>query len=223
VVGLRQGVDAAKDQSYVLAVLTQTQLQHTLLPVGEWTKEHVRALAREWGLPVASRPDSQDLCFLGGDDYRDFLRRHRPDAVRPGPIFTVEGRRIGTHQGLAFYTIGQRRGLGVSAGQPLYVVDKDPARNALIVGPRAALGRRVFWATAANWIWRAPAHPFRARVKIRYRARLAPATVYPEEQGRGLRVVLDEPLRDITPGQAVVAYVNDWVVVAGTIVRAAAA
>ena len=220
-VGLRRGVDHAKDQSYVLAVLSQAQLRHTLLPVGEWTKDQVRALAREWGLPVASRPDSQDLCFLAGDDYRDFLRRHRPEAERPGPILTVDGQRVGTHRGLAFYTIGQRRGLGIAAGQPLYVVDKDPARNALIVGPRAALGRRVFWAGGTNWIWGAVARPFRAQVKIRYRAALAPATVHPEDQGRTLRVVLDEPLRDITPGQAVVAYVDDWVVAAGTITRVA--
>lgn len=220
VVGLRRGVDAAKDQSYVLAVLTQAQLQRTLLPVGEWTKAQVRDLAREWGLPVAARPDSQDLCFLAGDDYRAFLRRHKPEAARPGPIFSVEGRRLGQHQGLAFYTIGQRRGLGLSGG-PWYVVAKDPARNALIVGPRTALGRREFWAGPVNWVWRPLAGPFRGQVKIRYRARLAAATLFPHDEGRTLRIVLDAPLRDITPGQAAVVYVDDWVIAAAPIVRVA--
>ncbi len=221
VVGLRRGVDAAKDQSYVLALLTQAQLQRTLLPVGEWTKPQVRAMAREWGLPVASRPDSQDLCFLAGDDYREFLRRHRPQVEQPGPILDLRGRQVGTHRGLAFYTIGQRRGLGLSLGQPVYVVAKDPARNALIVGPGEALARRVFWVTQVNWLWEPATAAVRARVKIRYRAALAPAAVYPEDGGRRLRVELDEPLRGITPGQGAVVYLDDWVLAGGLIQRVA--
>ena len=142
-VQLLKGRDAAKDQSYVLAMLSQEQLQRTLLPIGEYTKAEVRALAERFGLPVAQRPDSQDLCFLAGQDYRDFLARHRPDTLRPGPILTPDGQEIGRHRGLAFYTIGQRKGLGLAAPRPLYVLDKDPARNALIVGPAEALGRRA--------------------------------------------------------------------------------
>ncbi len=215
-VRLLRGVDEGKDQSYVLSRLTREQLQHTLLPLGDYTKAEVRLLAREFGLPVASRPDSQDLCFLGGGDYRDFLRRHAPQTEQPGPILDRNGKRLGTHRGLAFYTIGQRKGLGIAAERPLYVLAKDPARNALIVGPREALGQRGLEAAEANWITPPPPSPFRARVQIRATARPQPATVIIEDDER-FRVQFDEPQRDITPGQAAAVYIQDTCLGSGII------
>lgn len=206
-VRLLRGLDEHKDQSYVLALLPQTHLRRTLLPLGEYTKAEVRRLAAEFRLPVAQRPDSQDLCFLGGYDYRTFLERYRPELVQPGPILTREGRRLGTHQGLAFYTIGQRRGLGVSAAEPLYVLAKDIEHNALIVGPARELGQRALEAYKVNWIAGQPprSQTFRAQVKIRSKAHPAPATITLLND-RAFRAEFDEPLRDITPGQAAVLY-----------------
>ncbi len=218
-VRLLRGVDAGKDQSYVLSRLTRAQLQHTLLPIGDYTKTEIRLLAREFGLPVANRPDSQDLCFLAGGDYRDFLRRHAPQAERPGPILDREGRQLGTHRGLAFYTIGQRKGLGIAAGQPLYVLAKDTARNALIVGPREALGHNTLLAGEANWITPPPDTTFRAAVQIRATATPQPATVTVEADGR-FRAIFDTPQRDITPGQAAAVYVDDLCLGSGIITTA---
>ena len=221
-VQLLRGVDRQKDQSYVLSVLTQEQLQRTLLPVGEYTKDEVRRMAREWGLPVAERRDSQDLCFLAGEDYRTFLARHRPDLERPGPIVTPEGRRVGTHRGLAFYTIGQRRGLGLRVGRPMYVVAKDVERNVLVVAPKEYRARRGLLARAVNWILGEPPAPgpFRAEVQIRYRARAVPATVEPLEGGAAFRARFDEPVWDITPGQQAVVYQGEVCLGGGTIVAA---
>lgn len=209
-VQLLRGLDEHKDQSYVLSMLPQAYLQHTLLPLGEYTKPEVRRLAAEFRLPVAQRPDSQDLCFLGGYDYRTFLERYRPELVQPGPILSPDGQRLGTHQGLAFYTIGQRRGLGVAAPEPLYVLAKDVQRNALIVGPARALGFRALEAYQVNWVaGHPPSEPtFRAQVKIRYKARPAPATITLLDE-HTFRAEFDEPLRDITPGQAAVVYQGD--------------
>ncbi len=200
-----RGVDAGKDQSYVLHVLTQEQLRRALFPVGEYPKPEVRALARRFDLPVANRPDSQDLCFLSGGDYRDFLRRNAPRLGAPGPIFNRRGERLGTHTGLVDYTIGQRKGLGIAWSEPLYVLEKDPQRNALIVGTRRELGADSLWAASVNWICPPPKNPIRAQVKIRYKARDAWGTVTPLPEGR-VHVHFDEPLRDITPGQAAVFY-----------------
>ncbi len=218
-VQLLRGVDRKKDQSYVLSVLTQDQLQRTLLPVGEYTKEQVREMAEAWGLPVAHRRESQDLCFLAGEDYRSFLARHRPDLERPGPILTLDGRIVGMHRGLAFYTIGQRRGLGLGGGEPLYVIAKDPERNALIVGPKSARGRRGLVAGDVVWtLGQPPADSsFRGEVQIRYRAQAVPATVTLLEQGKGFRVVFDEPVWDVTPGQRAVLYQGEVCLGGGTI------
>lgn len=201
-----RAVDADKDQSYVLHVLGQEQLAHALFPLGELTKPQVREIARQLGLPVAERPDSQDLCFLGGDDYRDFLRRNLPGVEQPGPILTTQGQVIGQHRGLAFYTVGQRRGLGLSNPQPLYVLGKDLQRNALIVGAAQELGREELTAGPVHWVsGQAPAAEFRAQVKIRYKATPAWGTVSLLPEGC-IRVRFDAPLRDITPGQAAVLY-----------------
>jgi len=206
---LLRGIDHAKDQSYVLHVLDQKRLSHALFPVGEHTKPQVRELAHTFRLPVAERPESQDLCFLAEGDYRSFLTRFAPHVQRPGPIITRQGQLLGEHQGLAFYTIGQRKGLGIAAPQPLYVIEKDLQHNALIVGTSDELGKRELVATHVNWIsGDTPEAPFRAQVKIRYKAQEVWATVTPLEDQR-VHVLFDAPVRDITPGQAAVFYQDD--------------
>jgi tRNA-specific 2-thiouridylase len=215
---LLRAIDRDKDQSYVLYLLDQEQLRHTLFPLGELTKQQVRQLAQELNLPIAHRPESQDLCFLGHEDYRQFLARNAPHTVHPGPILNRSGEVIGEHQGLAFYTIGQRKGMGIAAPQPLYVLDKDPTRNALIVGFKEELGKSELIASPVHWIsGSTPTQPFRAQVKIRYKAKEVEATVIPMESAK-VKVVFDESLRDITPGQAAVFY-QDEVCLGGGIIQ----
>jgi tRNA-specific 2-thiouridylase len=217
-VQLLRAIDRTKDQSYVLHVLTQEQLARSLFPVGEYPKSEIRRLAETFGLSTARRPDSQDLCFLAGEDYRHFLRRHAPEILRPGPILTRDGQVLGEHSGLANYTIGQRKGLGLSSPQPLYVLEKDVARNALLVGPAEQLGQRELLAEDVHWLsGEPPAGPFRAEVKTRYTAREVPAEVTPLEGGRRARVCFDAPVRDLTPGQAAVFYDGDLVLGGGMI------
>ncbi len=200
------GRDSAKDQSYVLHVLGQEQLSHALFPLGEYTKPEVRQLARDFDLPVAERAESQDLCFLGSEDYRTFLLRHAPQVQKPGPILTRQGQQVGTHQGLAFYTIGQRKGLQVASPEPLYVLEKDLSRNALVVGPQVELGEVELVATAVNWIsGQPPDCPGRFQVKIRYKASPTWAWITPLP-GEQVHVKFEQPMRDITPGQAAVIY-----------------
>jgi tRNA-specific 2-thiouridylase len=203
---LHQGRDARKDQSYVLHVLTQEQMAHTLFPVGEYEKDAVRDLAGRFNLPVRHKSESQDLCFLGDGDYRRFLRDHAAEMIRPGPFLTQDGEEVGRHQGLPFYTIGQRKGLGLSLGHPVFVLEKDESRNAIIVGPREALGRSSLMARDVNWLDGAPpAEPVEAGVKIRYKSRPVPATVTPLPDGRA-RVDFDEFVNGITAGQGAVFY-----------------
>ncbi len=214
---LFRGVDRDKDQSYVLSVLNQSQLRHALFPVGDYPKPEVREIAKRFKLPTAARQDSQDLCFLAGSDYRDFLLRHAPEVHSPGAIVDPSGRPIGEHQGLAFYTIGQRKGLGITGPQPLYVIDKLGDTNTLVVGPREALGKSALIAANASWISGSPPEsPLRGIVQIRYTAREKPATVYPLG-ATSLKVIFDEPLRDITPGQAAVVFSGEEVLGYGTI------
>ena len=169
------------------------------------------------GLPMAARPDSQDLCFLGRGDYRAFLARHAPATARPGPIVDPMGVVIGQHQGLANYTIGQRKGLGVASSIPLYVIRKEAASNTLVVGPMEALGSRELWAGGVNWVsGEPPSGPVRVQVKIRYKAQEAWAEVTPLEGGRA-RVAFDQPLRDITAGQRAVFYQGEVCLGGGTI------
>jgi tRNA-specific 2-thiouridylase len=213
---LLRAVDRAKDQSYVLHVLTQEKLQRALFPVGDYPKPEIRQIAERFGLPTARRADSQDLCFLAGEDYREFLRRNAAELAKPGEIVTRDGRTLGEHQGLAFYTIGQRKGLGIASPIPLYVLGKDSAANRLIVGAEEELGQRELIATSINWPGVVRQSPFRAEVKIRYTAKDAPAEVIPLEGDRA-RVVFDQPQRDITSGQAAVFYVDDAVIGGGLI------
>jgi tRNA-specific 2-thiouridylase len=203
---LLKGLDDAKDQSYVLSVMGQAQLSHVLFPVGEYTKPQVRELAAKFGLPVASKHDSQDLCFVADNDYRRFLAQNAPDAMRPGPIMFRDGRVIGEHTGLPNYTIGQRKGINLSYSEPLYVIGTDARRNAVIVGTQAELGRDRLTAHRVNWISGvAPEAPFRAEVKIRYKAKPMWADVTPLPDSR-IAVKFDTPLRDITPGQGAILY-----------------
>ena len=237
---LLKGVDSKKDQSYALYRLTQDQLSRTMFPLGEMTKDQTRAAARRLGLRVSEKDESQDLCFIADGNYRNFLRRNIPDALLPGPIVDTAGRQLGTHEGLPFYTIGQRKGLGIAVGEPLYVTALDPSRNAVVVGHKHELGQRELTAREMNWISRrVPTEPMRLTAKIRYRASEAAATLTPiqpsprpsrmpageGEECRGgvtppllrVRVTFDQPLRDITPGQSVVFYRDEVCLGGGTI------
>lgn len=216
---LRKGVDDAKDQSYVLSVMGQDQLAHALFPVGEYPKTEVRELAARFGLPTASKKDSQDLCFLGDGNYRRFLGEHAPEIMVSGPIVRRDGSVIGEHAGLANYTIGQRKGLGLQSAEPMYVIGMNPMRNALIVGTAGELGSAELTARRVNWIsGEAPSAPFRAEVKIRYKARPVEAWIEPLA-GERFRATFEQPLRDITPGQGAVIYDGDICLGGGIIER----
>ena len=217
---LLRAIDSTKDQSYVLHILGQKQLSQALFPLGEYTKAQVRQLAREFHITSAERPDSQDLCFLAGGDYREFLVRHASERVgQPGLIINRSGEQIGCHQGLAFYTIGQRKGLGISSPQPLYVIEKDVQNNTLIVGSRAELGERELVAKDVNWVsGLVPAASFRAQVKIRYKAMEVWADITPLENYQ-VHVRFDHPVRDITPGQAAVFYMDEVCLGGGIIIN----
>lgn len=206
---LKKGLDENKDQSYVLSVMGQYELSHAMFPVGEYPKSEVRDLAAKFGLQVESKKDSQDLCFLGNNDYREFLNVHVPEILKSGPIVLSNGDQIGEHTGLANYTLGQRKGLGISYHEPLYVLAKNPYKNALIVGTRDELGRDDLTAGRVNWVSdTAPSKPFCAEVKIRYKSDAQQALITPIGDDR-FQVKFDEPIRDITPGQAAVIYTGE--------------
>ncbi|MFN8475883.1 MAG: tRNA 2-thiouridine(34) synthase MnmA [Anaerolineae bacterium] len=213
---LLKGVDAAKDQSYVLHMLTQRELPHVMFPIGGYTKPEVRRMAEERGLPVASKHDSMELCFLADNNYRRFLQEHAPDALVPGPIVSATGQTLGEHGGLPLYTIGQRKGLGIATGEPLYVVGTDVARNAVIVGDASRLYREDFAVRNVSWTNGAPDAPLAAEVKVRYKAAPVPAVVTPLPDGR-VEVRLTEPQRAVTPGQGAVFYHGDEVLGGGII------
>ena len=214
---LLKGCDEEKDQSYVLYMLGQKELQHLILPLGDYTKEQVRAMAHQRGLPVAEKAESQDLCFLVDNDYRRFLQVHVPETIQPGPILDAADRVIGQHKGLPFYTIGQREGLGIAAPEALYVMQIDLVRNALVVGTKAELGRRQLVATEVNYVsGKIPQQPLEITAKIRYQAVESEALLTPLEDGQ-VRVTFAQPQRDITPGQGVVFYQGEVVVGGGII------
>jgi tRNA-specific 2-thiouridylase len=190
-----------------------------LFPVGVYPKAQVRELAAHFGLPSASKADSQDLCFLGDGDYRRFLREHAPEIMSPGPIVRRDGTVVGEHQGLANYTIGQRKGLGVIAAEPMYVIALNPYRNALVIGSAQELGKSTLTAGRVNWIAGvSPGSAFRAEVKIRYKAKAVGALVTPLHNER-VHIEFDAPMRDITPGQGAVIYDGDQVLGGGIIER----
>ena len=189
-----------------------------MFPVGEYTKPAIRQIAEQHGLPTASRKDSQDLCFLAGEDYRNFLQRNAAEMLKPGEIVTREGASLGVHTGLANYTIGQRKGLAVQSHVPLYVITKDAVRNTLIVGTQAELGSSELTARDVNWVTGvAPRAEFRADVKIRYTAKEAEAWITPLERDL-VNVRFDAPQRDITAGQAAVFFQSDVLIGGGIII-----
>ena len=203
---LRRAADANKDQSYVLYTFTQEQLGRVLFPVGALTKPEVRALARQHQLPVATKAESQDICFVPDGDYASFVLRRRPGAARPGPIVDPGGAVLGEHRGLVHYTVGQRKGLGVSAREPLFVMELDAANNRLVVGTQEQLGFVALTAGRVNYIAGAPPDgPRPILAVLRYRGQELQATLVPLGRDRA-RVEFAEPPRAIAPGQAVVFY-----------------
>jgi tRNA-specific 2-thiouridylase len=217
---LRKGVDPQKDQSYMLYVLDQDVLSHVLFPLGELTKPRTRELAREMGLSVANRRESQEICFVPDRNYGDFLRRAYPQTMRPGPIVNQAGEILGQHKGLAFHTVGQRHGLGVASARPLYVIALDSAANTVTVGPEDALFQDEVLATDARFVAVADIpEPLRVQARLRHRMPLADGWVeaLPNDC---LRLRLDQPRRAIAPGQALVCYRGDDVVAGGTILSA---
>lgn len=216
---LRKGLDGRKDQSYFLFSLRQPQLQRALTPLGGMTKPEIRAIAREIGLKVADKVDSQEICFVPGNDYKAFLRSHLGEAeFHRGGIYDTEGNFLGEHEGIEMFTIGQRKGLPGGSPYPLYVIDIDAEHSRVIVGPEGELVRGEFEIDNTNWLVEPPTAPLEVNVKIRYAHPGAAALVEPSENGR-YRVRLVEPQRAITPGQAAVLYVDDRVVGGGWIVR----
>lgn len=214
---LLKGVDGQKDQSYALYMLGQEELAHLLFPLGDYTKDEVRAIALEQGLPIAEKAESQELCFVHDNDYRRFLRTHAPAAIKPGPIVDRAGQVIGQHKGLPFYTIGQREGMGIAAPEALYVLEMDTTRNTIVAGTRAELGRRELIAHQVSFVsGEAPSSPVEITAKIRYKAVEAKATLTPLDRDT-VALTFAEPQRDITPGQGVVFYQGEVVLGGGII------
>jgi len=214
---LRKGRDRAKDQSYFLYRLSQAQLARVLMPVGDFTKAEVREMARRWGLPVAEKEESQETCFAPLGDYPGFLAGRAPHAFRPGPIEDPAGRVLGRHKGIGHYTIGQRRGMGIAASQPLYVVAIDVLRNAIVVGPERDLyGKKLEASNLRLIALKEIEGPLTVRAKIRYKHRESKALVTPISSRR-VGVEFDRPQRAITPGQSVVFYRRDIVLGGGII------
>ncbi len=212
---LLRGKDRGKDQSYVLYQLTQRELSHLLLPLGGYDKDSVRAIAAEAGLVSAQRRDSQDICFIPDGDYVRFLCEEGGMALEGGDFVDKTGRVLGRHRGLAAYTTGQRKGLGVSADRPLYVLSKNAENNTVLLGDDRELFSDALTASRASWVGQAPSAPLRVTAKTRYSQKEAAATV--TSDGERLRVIFDEPQRAITAGQAVVFYDGEYVLGGATI------
>ena len=217
---LCKAADKAKDQTYFLAGLNQYQLSHIRFPLGELTKEAVRAIAREQGFLNARKRDSQDICFVPDGDYVAFMERYTGKQYTPGNYLDLNGNVLGTHKGAVCYTLGQRKGLGIALGAPAYVCGKDMANNTVTLGPNEALFSTALRAKDMNWFpFPELTEPMAVTAKVRHSQFEQPATVYPEESGF-VRVEFDKPQRAVTPGQAVVLYREDMVIGGGTITEA---
>lgn len=214
---LEKAVDKDKDQSYFLSCLTQHQLAHTLFPLGGLTKDAVRQIAEAQGFINAKKKDSQDICFIPDGDYRTFMEQYTGKTYPGGNYLDQTGKIVGKHNGAVGYTIGQRKGLGIALGAPVYVCQKDMANNTVTVGPEEILFKTTLWAKDWNWIlFPTLTAPLQCKARIRYRHTEQPATAYPEGSGI-VRIEFDEPQRAITPGQTVVLYNNNTVIGGGTI------
>jgi tRNA-specific 2-thiouridylase len=217
---LAKAADDKKDQTYALYGFTQHQLAHTLLPLGDYTKPEIRRLAEKINLRVADKPDSQEICFVANNDYKEFLKE-KGIAVRPGPFLDTKGNRLGSHEGIAFYTIGQRKGLGIALGKPMYVVDIDVEKNAVILGENDEVFGQGLISINNNFIAIADlVETMEVEAKVRYAAKPAKAVISPLTQGQ-VKVSFESSQRAITPGQAVVFYQGELVVGGGTILKQA--
>jgi len=214
---LKKGKDKNKDQSYFLYPLTQRQLSRTLMPIGNFTKEKVRTRAQKLGLSVAQRHESQEICFIPDNDYVRFLRQRIPEAFSSGPIVDLENQVLGQHEGIAHFTIGQRKGMGIAASQPLYVLSMQSDKNTIVVGPSNQLYEKTLLASQVNLISKSKiTKPLKVRAKIRYKHKEAKAFLTPQDTDQIL-VEFEKPQRAITPGQSVVFYDKDVVVGGGII------
>ncbi|WRS28799.1 tRNA 2-thiouridine(34) synthase MnmA [Oscillospiraceae bacterium MB08-C2-2] len=215
---LRQCSQLKKDQSYVLYSLTQEQMAHLLLPLGELSKEQVRELAQQAGLGVSSKPDSQDICFVPQGNYADFLTKYTGNFCTPGNFVDTSGKILGQHKGIWYYTIGQRKGLGISFGRPVFVKAIDPVNNTVTLAENHEVFQKELIVDQVNLIdWEELTEPQKLSVKIRYTHKPALASVEPLPENR-VRVIFDTPQRAVTPGQAAVFYNGDYVSGGGTIV-----
>ena len=216
---LRKAADPAKDQSYVLYVMSQDRLGAALMPLGDLAKTETREIARNLRLSVANKPESQDICFVPFKRYTEFIELYAPEVLKPGPIVNREGTVLGEHRGVALHTVGQRRGLGLAAGEPLFVTELEPTTNTVVVGRPEELLKISCELDEVNWIEGAPpVEPIRAMGKARYRTQEVPCTARAGQSGT-LEVEFDEPQRALTPGQALVLYAGDYVLGGGTISR----
>ena len=213
---LLEGVDGTKDQSYVLYMLGQSELERVRFPVGEQTKIETRRYADRLGLRTAAKPDSQDICFVGDGNYRDFLRSQSSEATRPGPIVDIAGEQVGSHDGVIDFTIGQRKGLGVALGEPRYVIGIDHPTATITLGRKADLATAGFRVEQATWVAGSAPHEGRFDVKVRYKSSPEPGLVSPIPGGAV--VTFEEPQGAIAPGQAAVFYRAGEVIGGGTIV-----
>ncbi|NLI60540.1 MAG: tRNA 2-thiouridine(34) synthase MnmA [Clostridiales bacterium] len=214
---LKKSSAVGKDQTYALYSMTQHQLEHTLFPLGSYTKEQVRDIAKKIGLTVANKPDSQEICFVDDDDYGRFIEERLNKEIKPGNFVDTQGNVLGRHKGIIHYTIGQRKGLGIALGKPMYVVAIDPEKDLVVLGDHDQVFSKEMIVDEINFI-SVPSlrEPTRVRVKIRYTAPEVPATLYPIK-GNKIRVSFDKPERAITPGQAAVFYQDEYVLGGGTI------
>ncbi|MFZ5645704.1 MAG: tRNA 2-thiouridine(34) synthase MnmA [Bacillota bacterium] len=216
---IKRAEDSKKDQTYVLFNMTQDQIARTLMPLGEYTKDQVRKMAAERGLPTAEKKESQEICFVTDDDYGRFISERVGEGIKSGPFVDTRGNVLGTHRGIPYYTIGQRRGLGIAAGHRIYVVDIDPKRNAVVIGTEEDLFSTGLEAYDNNFIpFDKLNGPLRVEAQIRYNGKPEPAEISPVSSG-GVRVVFDKPQKAVTPGQAVVYYQGELLVGGGTIER----